>query len=111
MAYIPTTTHVTLLATLRRERALPVAGEVVVQPNQRVEAAEVVAHALIADAHRLVDVARELDVAADKVAAYMLKQDGEPIKKGEPIARRKTALGLGSKTAYSPRSEEHTSEL
>jgi hypothetical protein len=102
MAYIPTTTHVTLLATLRRERALPVAGEVVVQLNQRVEAAEVVAHALIADAHRLVDVARELDVPADKVAAYMLKQDGEPIKKGEPIARRKTALGLGSKTVYSP---------
>ena len=102
MAYIPPTTHVTLLATLRRERLLPTAGEVLVQPNQRVEAADVVAHALVAEAHRLVDVARALGVPPDKAAAFMLKREGEPVKKDEPIARRKTALGLGSKTVYSP---------
>jgi len=102
MAYIPPTTHVTLLATLRRERRLPTPGEVVVAPNQRVEAADVVAHALVAEQHRLLDVARALGVPNDKVAAFMLKQEGEPVKKDEPIARRKTALGLGSKTVYSP---------
>jgi hypothetical protein len=102
MPYIPTTTHITLLATLRRERTLPAIGEVVVQPNQHVEAADVVAHALIADAHVLVDVARELGVPADKVTSFMLKQDGDPVKKSEPIARRRTALGLGSKIVYSP---------
>jgi hypothetical protein len=102
MAYISPTTHITLLATLRRERRLPSAGEVVVQPNQHVEATDVVAHALVAEEHRLWDVARELGVPPDKAAAYMLKQDGEPVKRGEPIARRKTALGLGSKTVPSP---------
>src|SRR5574341_1545935 len=95
MAYIPTTTHVTLLATLRRERTLPVAGEVVVQPNQRVEAADVVAHALIADAHRLVDIARALDVPADKAAAYRHEGQADPGKNGVPHARRGAVPGLG----------------
>jgi hypothetical protein len=92
MAYVPPTTHVTLLATLRRERLLPVPGEVVVQPGQRVEASDIVAHALVADAHRLVDVTR----------ARLLKQEGEPVKKGEPIAQRRAALGLGHIPVPSP---------
>jgi hypothetical protein len=102
MAYIPPTTHVTLLATLRRERRLPAAGEVRVQMRQRVEATDEVAHALVASHHRLVDVARGLSLPPDKAPAHMLKQEGEPVKSGEPIARRKTALGLGSRTLKSP---------
>jgi hypothetical protein len=102
MAYVPPTTHVTLLATLRRDRLLPIPGEVLVQPNQRVEAADTVAHAFIAEEHRLLDVARALDVPKEAMAAFMLKRNGDPVKKGEPIAMRKTALGLGRKTVYAP---------
>jgi hypothetical protein len=102
MAYIPPTVHVTLLATLRRERMLPVPGEVLVAPGQRVEAATVVAQAIIPDEHRIIDVARELGVPNEKAAAFMVKQDGEPVKRGEAIAARRAAMGLGRRVVASP---------
>ena len=102
MPYIPPTSHVTLLATLRRERLLPLAGDVTVQPRQRVEAADVVARTFVADRHHLVDVARKLGLADDKTDSTMVKQDGDAVKVGEPIAVRKTALGLRKLTARSP---------
>jgi hypothetical protein len=102
MAYIPPTAHVTLLATLRRERLLPASGDVLVHPGQRVEAVDIVAQAIVPDEHRLVDVARALGVPPAKSAAFMIKQDGEAVKKGEPIAVRKTALGLARREVRSP---------
>lgn len=102
MPYLPTTAHVTLLATLRRERLLPLAGDVTVQPRQRVEAADVVARTFVADRHYLVDVGRKLGLPDDKTDSTMVKQDGDAVKLGEPIAVRKTALGLRKLTARSP---------
>lgn len=102
MPYIAPTAHVTLLATLRRERMLPLAGEVIVQLRQRVEAAAVVAQTFLADRHYLVDVARKLGVPDEKADSALVKQDGDPVKAGEPIAVRKTALGLGRRAARSP---------
>ena len=102
MDYIPPTSHVTLLATLRRERLLPVAGEVMVQLHQRVEATDVVARAYIPDGHQLVDVARQLGIPGEKADRLLVKHDGEAVKKGEPIAVRKTALGLARKEVRSP---------
>ena len=102
MAYLPTTAHVTLLATLRRERLLPLAGNVTVQARQRVEPTDVVATSVQADGHRLVDVARALGLADDKADSAMVKHDGDAVKAGEPIAVRKTGLGLVRRTARSP---------
>lgn len=102
MPYLPTTAHVTLLATLRRERMLPLAGSVIVQAKQRVEPTDVVARTFLADHHRLVDVARALGLPDDKADGAMLKHDGDPVKAGEPIAVRKTGLGLLRRTARSP---------
>jgi hypothetical protein len=102
MAYLPAASHVTLLATLRRERLLPLMGEVTVQPRERVEAADVVARTFVADRHHLLDVARKLGLPDDKTDSAMLKQGGEPVKLGEPIALRKTMLGLRKLTARSP---------
>jgi hypothetical protein len=102
MAYIPHTSHVTLFATLRRERLLPAPGEIIVDPGHRVEATEVVARAEINEFHRMVDLARVLGVPKDKVAPYMLKQEGDPVKKGEPIASRKVLLGMSNKLVPSP---------
>ena len=102
MAYIPPTSHITLLATLRRERLLPIPGEVVVAAGQRVESTDVVARAEVHDHHRLIDVARELGVPREKVAAYLTKPEGELVKKGEPIAVRKTLLGLSTRRVTSP---------
>ena len=102
MAYLPETAHVTLLATLRRERLLPLAGTVIVQARQHVEAADVVARTVLAEGHRLVDVARQLGLPAEKADSAMLKTDGQLVKAGEALAVRKTTFGLLKRSARSP---------
>ncbi len=102
MAYIPSTSHVTLLATLRRQRLLPLAGEVIVEQRQRVEATAVVARTYVAERHRLVDLARDLRLPAEKADAALLKKDGDMVRAGEPLATRKVLLGLFTRAARSP---------
>jgi hypothetical protein len=89
MAYVPTTTHVTLLATLQRERLLPAPGEVAVQENQRVDATTVIAQATVAKQHRLVDIAYKLGVSPKQVEAFLVKHEGDQVKKDEPLATRR----------------------
>jgi hypothetical protein len=101
-AYIPPSVHATLLATIRRDRLLPVMGDVTVQPRQRVEATDMVARALVAEKHLLINYARELGVKPEKADSYLLKAEGEMLKKGENIAVRKGALGLGKRVLRSP---------
>lgn len=102
MAYIPATSHVTLLATLRRERLLPLAGEVVVEARQRLEASDVVARTYLADHHKLVDIGRKLGLPPEEADSALLKQDGDTVKAGEPIARRRVLFGLLPRSARSP---------
>ncbi len=102
MPYIPATSHVTLLATLRRERLLPLAGDVIVEARQRLEASDVVARTYLAEHHKLVDIARKLGLPPEKADGALLKQDGDTVKAGEAIARRKVLLGLVSRSARSP---------
>ncbi len=94
MAYIPPTSHATLLATLRRERLLPAPGEVVAQPGERVEAGDLIARAIIADQHFILDLVKTLEVPKDKTGAFMVKRDGDAVKKGELIAVRKALMGI-----------------
>jgi len=93
MRYLPPTRHVNLLATLRQERRLPFAGDVIARVGERVAATDVVAQADVADNHLLKDVARELGLPRDKVGAYIIKEEGELVESGEAIAVRKTFLG------------------
>src|SRR5688572_23313104 len=102
MPYIPPTSHVTLLASLRRERFLPIPGQVLAKMSQRVAASDVVAQTLIAHEHRLVDVARKLGVSNDKAERFMLKHENDEVKKGELLALRRTFLGLMRIPAASP---------
>lgn len=101
MPYIPPTTHVNFHATIRRERVLPTAGEILVSANQTVEASTIVAQTILAEEHRLMTVAQTLGVPPDKLDTVMVKKDGDPVKKNEPIAVRKTAFGLGTKMVRS----------
>jgi hypothetical protein len=98
MAYIPQTSHVTLLATIRRRRALPAPGELVVSEGQRVSAGDLIGTCEIAESHQLLDVAGKLGVKVAKLEPYLLKREGDLVKKGENIARRKGLFGL-SRTA------------
>jgi hypothetical protein len=64
-----------------------------VRAGERVAATDVVAQTETADDHLLKDVARELGVPRDKVSAYVVKEEGDLVEKGEVIAVRKTFLG------------------
>src|ERR1041384_1944876 len=102
MPYIPPASHVTLLASLKRERLLPVPGEVLAKMSQRVDASTVVAHTLIADEHRLVDIARGLGVPTAQTDHFLLKHENDEVRKGEPLALRKTFFGLARTPVPSP---------
>jgi hypothetical protein len=86
--YYPPETRVSPLTTIKRERMLPVPGEVVVQVGQRVEPWDAVAQAAVPGGYRIVDVARALRVREENIKEYLLKAEGDDIEAGEPIAVR-----------------------
>jgi hypothetical protein len=100
--YIPSTTHVTPLATLRRERLLPQPGYVLVDEGERIESGTVVAQAETVVKHYYYDVALRLGVPADEVSKYLRAQVGVAMAKGDTIAQRPTLLGLGSIAVKAP---------
>ena len=102
MTYIAPTTHITPFATLRRDRMLPSTGEIIALPGQRVEASDVVARAFAGQEHRIVDYGHALGLPPEKADKLLVKRDGEPVKKGEPIAIAKGPLGLGKRVVASP---------
>ena len=78
--------HILPLTTIVRERVLPVAGKVNVNPNQRVNPTDVVAEANHAREHVLLDVARTFGVTA-KIADSMIKvKEGDRLNQGAVVA-------------------------
>lgn len=93
MAYIPLTSQATLLTSVRRRRTLPGTINVLVKEGQRVASGDVVAEGEVAEAHQLIDLAAKLGVRANKLEPYILKHEGDFIKKGEAVARKRGMLG------------------
>lgn len=94
--YIPSTTHVTPLATIRRERLLPRPGYVLVDEGERIESSTVVAQTETVVKHYYYDLTQRLGAPAAEVDKYLHAQAGVAMAKGDLIARRPTLLGLGS---------------
>lgn len=90
------------LATIRRERMLPAAGEVAVRPGQKVEPMDVVARVSRPAGYRTLDIAGRLGVRPDKVADVMVVGPGDKIAKGEPLARKKYGWFGRVRTLKSP---------
>jgi hypothetical protein len=88
--------------TVRKERLLPLAGEVVVRAGQRVRASDVVARAALPGDVAPVPVANKLGVAPAELPECMLKRDGDPVAKGEVIARTKGFFGMFKSECTSP---------
>jgi hypothetical protein len=92
--------HVLPLATIIRERTLPVAGKVNVHVNQRVNPTDVIAEASFAREHVLLDVARTFGVspvAADKMIKV---NQGDRVMQGALVAE---SSGLIPRTIKAPR--------
>lgn len=87
---------------VRKLRRLPLKGEVLVQPGQRVSADTVVARTLLPGDPVTVNVAHRLGLDPSEVPAAMLKREGERVAAGEVIARATGLFGLFRRELRSP---------
>ena len=79
---------------LRRQRILPIPGEVVVEEGARVEPHDVVARTFLPGKVEIVNVANKLGVDQSDVPGAMIKKEGEEVRQGEVIAEAKSFFGL-----------------
>jgi hypothetical protein len=87
---------------LRKERRLPLLGEVLVRPGDRVTHDQVVARTKLPGDVQSMNIAQRLSIEAADLHRYMLKKQGDAIEKGEIIAESKSFFGLFKTTCDSP---------
>jgi hypothetical protein len=92
--------HVLPLATIIRERTLPVAGKVNAHVNQRVNPTDVIAEASYAREHVLFDVARTFGVTASAADKMIKVNTGDRVMQGALVA---DSGGLISRSIKAPR--------
>lgn len=79
---------------LRKNRILPLQGDVIVEVGQEVLPDTVVARTELPGNVKPVNAANFLGVTPDDIESTLLKKIGEPIKKDEPYAMHRTFFGL-----------------
>ncbi len=87
---------------VRKERRLPLPGQVLKKVGDKVKAEDVVARTELPGNVVPVNVAGLLSVPPEDVPIHMLKKVGDSVKKGEPIAQSKGFLGLFKTTVEAP---------
>jgi hypothetical protein len=94
--------RVTPYAVLRRERRLPLKGQVLVQAGQALEADTLVARTELPGNVQTVNVAAKLSIDPEKVPGSLLKPIGAPVVKGEAMASGKSLFGFVTNTVPAP---------
>jgi hypothetical protein len=84
---------------VRRERRLPVPGEVVVRAGQRVEPTDVIAQSTLTSDPQTVDIAADIDLSPSATAKRLLVSPGARVEQGTILAQR---AGAGSRASRSP---------
>ncbi|MBN1969196.1 MAG: hypothetical protein JXR48_08225 [Candidatus Delongbacteria bacterium] len=88
---------------IEKLRRLPLLGEVLVNLKDRVSATQLVARTELPGKVYPMNVAGELGLnKADELPQFMLKKEGESVKKGDLIALKKGFFGLFKSEFYSP---------
>jgi len=86
MTFVPPQTHIAPLVIIRRERRLPVPGEILVHLDQRVSAGDVLGRAAVARDHRLLAFARALGLPPESADQYLVRRLGDEVAAGETLA-------------------------
>jgi hypothetical protein len=89
-------------AVIRKERKLPLWGDVLVNKGDRVKAEDVVARALLPGPVHPKNLAGELGISPSELKNALTVKKGESIKKGQVIARARVFFGLFKVEATSP---------
>lgn len=84
---------------VRRERRLPVPGEVLVKAGQRVEPSDVLAHSTLAAEPVKVDIAADLDLSPAAAARRLVVSTGARVEQAQVLAQKG---GIGSRESRSP---------
>jgi len=83
-------------------RRLPIPGELLVKEGDVVGFDKIVARAMSTGDPNIVLVCNQLDVTSEDIQIYMTKKLGDPIKKGEIIAKRSFLFGMFKSVCTSP---------
>jgi hypothetical protein len=94
--------RVTPWAKIRKERRLPLAGEVMVKVGDRVTAEQIVARTQLPGNVQPIKAASILGQHQQDLLDYMLKKEGESVRKGEAIATAKSFFGMFKSHCLSP---------
>ncbi len=89
-------------ALLRKQRLLPLEGEVHVEMGDAVSSEQVIASTALPGNIQSVNVAHRLGVEPGEVAEAMLKGEGDSVEEGEVIARATAFLGLFKSSCEAP---------
>jgi hypothetical protein len=89
-------------ALLRRERRLPLKGQVLVERGDRVAADTVVARTELPGDVQMVNLASRLAIDPARVPEALLKAVGSAVRSGEVVASGKSLFGLVTQRAVSP---------
>ncbi|MGE0683449.1 MAG: hypothetical protein AB7P69_21435 [Candidatus Binatia bacterium] len=84
--------RVTPDTVIRKQRMLPIPGEVTVTVGANVTAASEVARTALPGKVYPVNVASKLSIIPGEISAYLLKQEGDLVRKNEPLAENKPFL-------------------
>ncbi|HEY2923954.1 MAG TPA: hypothetical protein VGJ98_03185 [Candidatus Eisenbacteria bacterium] len=93
---------VTSYTKLRRERKLPLPGDVLVQVGQRVSAETVVARTQLPGNVQTVNAANLLGVLPEDVEECLTKPVGSKVEKGETFAESRSFFGLFRSKCHAP---------
>ncbi len=87
---------------LRKERILPLKGDVLVKKGEMVTAEQVIARTLLPGAVVPINLANKLGVTPQMIAPNLLIKPGDYIKKGQVLAETKGFFGLFKSKVISP---------
>ncbi|KPJ50127.1 hypothetical protein AMJ40_03705 [candidate division TA06 bacterium DG_26] len=87
---------------IKKERRLPLPGEVVVSLGDSVKADTIVARTNLPGNVQTMNVAGLLGILPEDIRTCMLKKEGDPVKKGDAIAETKGLFGLFKSKATAP---------
>ena len=94
--------RVTRHTTIRKQRRLPLEGTVLVSQGDTVTRDQVVARADLPGNVTTMNLVNTLGCSADELPGLMLKQEGDTIEKGEPIAETRPMIKWFKTTIEAP---------
>lgn len=93
---------VTAKTVIRKERRLPLPGEVLVKEGEKVRGEAIVAQTALPGSVTTVNVCGLLGIPPEDIKLVMMKKMGDPIEKDEILALTKGFLGLFKSKVLSP---------